>query len=414
MQKQYNLRNRDVPITANKAQPKKNVSKAVEDKKEKSKVAEGKDDSPLDKKDIQIPSPPKEIEKSTSVFNLENEIAKIKISVPFNEILKVDKYRSKIVEMLNSQPGVADILNVQEDNPIICLGPRLEDEQNEEFPPFYISISIHDMTLHNAMLDSGASHNLMPKVIMERLGLEVTRPYKDLFSFDSKRVHCIGLIKDVVVGLTQIPAKTTVMDIVVADIPPKFGMLLSRSWAAKIKGTMQMDLTYATIPVFGEQRRLYRETRMAYMVSSKDKPQNFPIYSCDTGLGSAILFNESVGRESQDETCRKSVSRRNSKEMKETSMGWWSLYFDGSAGKEGAGAGIWITSPTEESKFLSYKLNFDCTNNMAEYESLILGLEALIKLKAKNIVVCGDSELVIKQVEGAYQTKDVRMRAYRN
>jgi len=55
-----------------------------------------------------------------------------------------------------------------------------------------------------------------------------------------------------------------------------------------------MDLTYATIPVFGEQKRLYRETIMAYMVSSKDKPQNFPIYSCDTGLGSAILFNESV------------------------------------------------------------------------------------------------------------------------
>ena len=94
------------------------------------------------------------------------------------------------------------------------------------------------MTSHNAMLDSGASHNLMPKVIMERMGLEITRPYKDLFSFNSKRVQCIGLIKDVVVGLTQVPAKTMVMDIVVEDIPPKFGMLLSRSWAAKIKGTM--------------------------------------------------------------------------------------------------------------------------------------------------------------------------------
>ena len=238
MQKQYNLRNRNVPITTSKAQPKKDASKAVEDKKDKSKVVEGKDDSLPCKKDIQAPSPTKEIEKTVSVFNLENEIAKIKISVPFSEILKVDKYRSKIVEMLNSQPGVADILNVQEDNPIIYLGPRLEDEKNEEFPPFYISISIHDMTLHNVMLDSGASHNLMPKVIMERLGLEVTRPYKDLFSFDSKRVQCIGLIKDVVVGLTQIPAKTIVMDIVLVDIPPKFGMLLSRSWVAKIKGTM--------------------------------------------------------------------------------------------------------------------------------------------------------------------------------
>jgi len=78
------------------------------------------------------------------------------------------------------------------------------------------------------MLDSGAYHNLMPKVIMERLGSHVTRPYKDLFSFDSKRVQCIGLIKDVFVGLTQIPTKTIVVDIVVVDIPPKFGILLSR------------------------------------------------------------------------------------------------------------------------------------------------------------------------------------------
>jgi len=269
------------------------------------------------------------------------------------------------------------------------------------------------MTLHNAMLDSGASHNLMPKVIMETLGLQVTRPYKDLFSFDSKRFQCVGLIKDVVVGLTQIAAKTIVMDIVVADIPPKFGMLLSRSWAAKIKGTMQMDLAYATIPVFGEQRRLYRETRMAYMVSSKDKPKFFPIYSFDTGLGSAILFSESVDGELEEMLLENQHLGNQQEDEKET-MSWWSLYFDGSAGREGAGAGIWITSPNDDSKFYSYKLNFDCTNNMAEYEYLILGLEVLLKLKARNIFVFGDSELVIKQVEGAYQTKDVRMRAYRN
>ena len=41
------------------------------------------------------------------------------------------------------------------------------------------------------------------------------------------------------------------MDVVVTDITPKFGMLLSRYWAKKVGGTLQMDLTYATIPVFG-------------------------------------------------------------------------------------------------------------------------------------------------------------------
>jgi hypothetical protein len=97
---------------------------------------------------------------------------------------------------------------------------------------------------------------------MENLGLDITRPYKDLFSFDSRKVKCLGLIKYLVVTLTQIPSKSVVMDVVVVDIPPKFGMLLSRSWETKLKGTLQMDMSYATIPVFGKQRRLYRETQV--------------------------------------------------------------------------------------------------------------------------------------------------------
>ena len=42
-----------------------------------------------------------------------------------------------------------------------------------------------------------------------------------------------------------------------ADIPPKYGMLLSRSWGAKLQGTLQTDMTYAIIPVFSQPRRLY-------------------------------------------------------------------------------------------------------------------------------------------------------------
>jgi hypothetical protein len=84
------------------------------------------------------------------------------------------------------------------------------------------------MTLHNTILDTGESHNLIPKVIMVELGLDITRPYKDIFSFDSRKFKCLGLIKYLVVSLAQMPSKNMVVDVVVADIPPKFGMLLSR------------------------------------------------------------------------------------------------------------------------------------------------------------------------------------------
>ena len=52
-----------------------------------------------------------------------------------------------------------------------------------------------------------------------------------------------------VVNLENIPSNTVVMDVFVSDNPPKFGVLLSRSWTSKLKGSLQMDMSYATIPV---------------------------------------------------------------------------------------------------------------------------------------------------------------------
>ena len=83
------------------------------------------------------------------------------------------------------------------------------------------------------------------------------------------------------------------MDVVVADVPTKFGMLFSKSWATKLKGTMKMNMSYATIPVFGVQRRLYRENRLKYMIRSEECPENQSIYVVDIDMGSAIFYNRS-------------------------------------------------------------------------------------------------------------------------
>ena len=180
----------------------------------------------------------KEVEKDLSPFNFESEMAKIKIYILFNELIKNGEYRNHIMKMIKME-GSPNTLNTQDDHPVILLGPRVEDSGDvDDVPHFYVSLKIHDMTLHNATLDLGASHNLMPKVVMDHLGLDITRSYKDLFSFDSRKVKCLGLIQDLVVTLTQILAKSIIMDMVVADIPPKFGMLLSRSWIAKLKGSL--------------------------------------------------------------------------------------------------------------------------------------------------------------------------------
>jgi hypothetical protein len=164
-----------------------------------------------------------------------------------------------------------------------------EDNQAPQ-PTLYTSLNIHDKVLHNFLMDSGASHNLMPKAVMDELGLESTQAYHDLYSFESRKVKCLWVIKDLVVTLFQLPMKSVVMDIVVADISPNFGMLLSRYWIKKLGGTLYMDLTYSTIPVFGgEHRRLYREAQLAYIISDETDPTNHPIFAIDTDLGSNLL-----------------------------------------------------------------------------------------------------------------------------
>jgi ribonuclease HI len=108
---------------------------------------------------------------------------------------------------------------------------------------------------------------------------------------------------------------------------------------------------------------------------------------------------------------------RNTKtvESEELPADFWSMDFDGAVSKEGVGAGVWLHNhKSRYSESHSYKLNFQCTNNIAEYEALMLGLKLLKKVGAKQIMVRGDSELIIKKIKGEYAAKHPRLRAYRN
>ena len=134
-------------------------------------------------------------------FSLEGEISKIKITIPLAELVTQDVYKNQVLKALNIGSDT-DTLNLTDDKPELLFGPEVEGKYQEGVvPPFYVILNIHDKILHNAMLDSGASHNLIPKVVMESLGLEITKPYKDLYSFNSSKVKRLGLIKYLCVNL---------------------------------------------------------------------------------------------------------------------------------------------------------------------------------------------------------------------
>jgi hypothetical protein len=182
-------------------------------------------------------------------------------------------------------------------------------------------------------------------------------------------VKFLGVIKDLVVSLFQLPMKIVVMDIVVANVPPKFGMLLYRSWIKRLGGTLQMELSYATIPMFGgEQRRLYRESQLTYIINDEANPINHPIFSFHTELGSNIL-QLTDAPESPLEVRKQPIPFR---EIPPPTTYVWKMFFDRASSREGVGVGVVFVSPSQEAIPLSYKLEFETTNNVAEYEALIL------------------------------------------
>jgi hypothetical protein len=122
--------------------------------------------------------------------------------VPLVELAKNPVYKKKISKMIifSDAECYTDVINLQDEKPMIMFGSHIENAK-DHVAPFYITLTVHDHLLHNCMLDSGASHNLMPKAIIEKLGLEITRPYWDLYSFDSRKVKCLGMIKDLAVNI---------------------------------------------------------------------------------------------------------------------------------------------------------------------------------------------------------------------
>jgi ribonuclease HI len=92
----------------------------------------------------------------------------------------------------------------------------------------------------------------------------------------------------------------------------------------------------------------------------------------------------------------------------------WTLYFDGSVMKTGAGVGLLFISPLGEHMRYAVHLHFLMSNNTAEYEALLCGLRIAIETGIKRLDVRGDSQLVIDQVMKNASCHDDKMEAYCN
>ena len=99
-----------------------------------------------------------------------------------------------------------------------------------------------------------------------------------------------------------------------------------------------------------------------------------------------------------------------------TSLSGWRMYFDGAANHSRYGISVLLISPHGDHipRFvrLAFSDRHPATNNIVEYEAYILGLKTTLELGIRQMEVLGDSNLVLKQIQGEWKTRDMKFRSY--
>jgi ribonuclease HI len=90
----------------------------------------------------------------------------------------------------------------------------------------------------------------------------------------------------------------------------------------------------------------------------------------------------------------------------------WTVFYDDSWGTFGAGAAAVLVAPSKVRTCYAAKLDFSCTNNIAEYETLLLGLRKLRAMGIRRAILKTDSQVISGHVDKSSKARDPKLERY--
>jgi len=111
-------------------------------------------------------------------------------------------------------------------------------------PHFLLTFEIFNRNLHNCMVESDASSNVMPLFVCQKINVEVKHYDLKIIHLDRTNVKVISELKNVLIRLSSNPTVHQVIDIIVVGIPEFYGLFLSRDWSEKIHGYFATDWSH--------------------------------------------------------------------------------------------------------------------------------------------------------------------------
>jgi hypothetical protein len=119
----------------------------------------------------------------------------------------------------------------------VVLGTTTKNQQNsivntrKNVPPFLLTFEIFNRNVHNCMVDSGASSNVMSLSVCQKLNAKF-KPYDlKIIHLDRRNAKIISELKNVMVRLYSNPKVHQIIDIIIVGIPEVYGLFLSKDWS---------------------------------------------------------------------------------------------------------------------------------------------------------------------------------------
>jgi hypothetical protein len=148
-----------------------------------------------------------------------------------------------------------------------------------------------------------------------------------------------------------------------------YSIILGRYWKDLMGGHISLDVTHLSIPRNGKNIIVLKEGIILPYIESVPQPN---VNYIEEDLGVYSIFSE---------------EEKNTLEQIELDEGMWHMHFDISCSNEGNKAGIILYSPVGKIHNFSYRLEFACTNNVIDFEALMLGIENSYNLGCGHLTI---------------------------
>ena len=180
---------------------------------------------------------------------------------------------------------------------------------------------------------------------------------------ESKVMAMMGEVKDVVFNIGVDSQIFIVISLVIVDMPPLNGMFLRREWINAIRALINSIMDTITFSHHKDIITLLREGRYKEQIHDKDNQEAHNKYLLES-MGTYIVFGEYDHEFPMAEEEQYYAKAQNEGQL-------WTMSFDGAKSKNRVRTGFILQVSNGSMHTFSYRLNFECTNNVAKYKALV-------------------------------------------